>query len=197
MKLPDKPHACIRRSVLLDPHTSLAGTNESHPCALWSSMDVSDLKASAPIKLTFAILFLLSIIIPSSLPLFLQAGIDPFDPKASAPSELVSFTSSFHGRTMGALALTYKDQYKTPFLPMMPGAVEAKYNDLDSAKKVCICEWVGTCVHAHVRAFACVCILCLHVHVCTRLEVVAVGLKMAASWEAGHECGWKDMYRLN
>jgi len=30
------------------------------------------------------------------------------DPTATAPYETVSFTSSFHGRTMGALALTYK-----------------------------------------------------------------------------------------
>ncbi len=49
------------------------------------------------------------------------AGIDPYDGNATAPSELVSFTSSFHGRTMGALALTYKEQYKTPFLPGLPG----------------------------------------------------------------------------
>lgn len=65
-----------------------------------------------------------------------QAGVDPYDANASAPYELVSFTSSFHGRTMGALALTYKEQYKTPFYPMMPGHQLAVYNDLDSAKKV-------------------------------------------------------------
>jgi hypothetical protein len=37
-----------------------------------------------------------------------RAGVDPYDASASAPHELVSFTNSFHGRTMGALALTYK-----------------------------------------------------------------------------------------
>jgi hypothetical protein len=36
------------------------------------------------------------------------AGVDPYDATAEAPHELVSFTGSFHGRTMGALALTYK-----------------------------------------------------------------------------------------
>ena len=46
-----------------------------------------------------------------------QAGIDPYDASMSGPNEIVSFTNSFHGRTMGALALTYKDQYKTPFQP--------------------------------------------------------------------------------
>lgn len=64
------------------------------------------------------------------------AGIDPYDANATAPSELVSFTNSFHGRTMGALALTYKEQYKTPFMPMVPGAQLATYNDLESAAAV-------------------------------------------------------------
>ena len=59
---------------------------------------------------------------------------------------------------MGALALTYKDQYKTPFLPMMPGAVEAKYNNLESAKKVCL------------MVYACMCV-CLCVHVCLNVCV--------------------------
>lgn len=43
-----------------------------------------------------------------------HAGIDPYDANATAPSELVSFTNSFHGRTMGALALTYKEQVCVP-----------------------------------------------------------------------------------
>lgn len=64
----------------------------------------------------------------------IKAGIDPYDKDAEAPSELVSFTGSFHGRTLGSLVLTYKEQYKTPFLPLMGGGVEAKYQDLDSAK---------------------------------------------------------------
>ncbi|GBF99596.1 acetylornithine aminotransferase [Raphidocelis subcapitata] len=64
------------------------------------------------------------------------AGVDPYDPAATAPYEIVSFTNCFHGRTMGALALTYKEQYKTPFLPVMPGHALAEYNDLDSAAAV-------------------------------------------------------------
>ncbi|KAI8463298.1 MAG: acetylornithine aminotransferase [Monoraphidium minutum] len=65
-----------------------------------------------------------------------QAGVDPYDAAATAPYEIVSFTNCFHGRTMGALALTYKEQYKSPFLPVMPGHVLAEYNDLDSAASV-------------------------------------------------------------
>lgn len=66
------------------------------------------------------------------------AGLDPYDPVTAgdAATEIVSFTNSFHGRTMGALALTYKDQYKTPFAPVMPGAVMVPYRDLDAAAGV-------------------------------------------------------------
>lgn len=61
------------------------------------------------------------------------AGVDPMDGNATAPSEIVAFTGSFHGRTMGALALTAKKQYQTPFLPIMPDVRQATFLDLDSA----------------------------------------------------------------
>ncbi|CAK0784838.1 hypothetical protein CVIRNUC_008043 [Coccomyxa viridis] len=66
----------------------------------------------------------------------LQAGVDPYDAGAEAPHEVVSFTGSFHGRTLGALALTYKDAYKIPFAPGLPGARMVKYLDLDAAAAV-------------------------------------------------------------
>ncbi len=48
-------------------------------------------------------------------------------------SKIVAFSGSFHGRTMGALAITSKEKYREPFLPLMPGVVFATFNDLDSA----------------------------------------------------------------
>ena len=69
------------------------------------------------------------------------AGIDPYDPAASAPHELVSFGGSFHGRTLGALALTAKDQYKTPFAPLTPGALMVPYCDLEAAARVIQKVW--------------------------------------------------------
>ena len=68
--------------------------------------------------------------------LLLAAGVDPYDASAEAPHEVVSFTGSFHGRTLGALALTYKDAYKIPFAPGLPGARMVKYLDLDAAAAV-------------------------------------------------------------
>jgi 4-aminobutyrate aminotransferase-like enzyme len=54
----------------------------------------------------------------------ISAGADAQDPSANVPTEIVAFTNSFHGRTMGALALTAKKQYQIPFGPVMPGAVQ-------------------------------------------------------------------------
>lgn len=48
-------------------------------------------------------------------------------------TEIVAFTGSFHGRTMGALAMTAREKYQKPFRPLMPGVKVAEYNDLDSA----------------------------------------------------------------
>jgi acetylornithine/N-succinyldiaminopimelate aminotransferase len=47
---------------------------------------------------------------------------------------LVAFRGSFHGRTMGALALTDSEKYQAPFRPLMPGVTFADYNNLDSAR---------------------------------------------------------------
>lgn len=47
--------------------------------------------------------------------------------------ELVAFTGSFHGRTMGALATTDRQQYQKPFEPLMPGVKFAEFNDLEDA----------------------------------------------------------------
>lgn len=46
---------------------------------------------------------------PPFFPL-LAAGLDPYnaDTALDCATEIVSFTGSFHGRTMGSLALTYK-----------------------------------------------------------------------------------------
>lgn len=51
---------------------------------------------------------------------------------------MVSFTSSFHGRTMGALSLTSVTGYRAPFEPLVPGVKFATYGDLDSARKAIV-----------------------------------------------------------
>jgi acetylornithine/N-succinyldiaminopimelate aminotransferase len=45
---------------------------------------------------------------------------------------IVAFDGSFHGRTMGAVAITAREKYREPFMPVMPGARFARYNDVAS-----------------------------------------------------------------
>ena len=50
--------------------------------------------------------------------------------------EIIAMKSSFHGRTMGALALTGNENYQKPFGKMVPGVKYATFNDLDSVKEL-------------------------------------------------------------
>ncbi len=43
---------------------------------------------------------------------------------------IVAFDGSFHGRTMGAVAVTAREKYREPFMPVMPGVRFATYNDI-------------------------------------------------------------------
>ncbi|KAJ9567910.1 hypothetical protein OSB04_003876 [Centaurea solstitialis] len=56
--------------------------------------------------------------------------------KTDPPTEFISFTNSFHGRTIGALALTSKEHYRTPFEPVMPGVTFLNYGDIEAAQEL-------------------------------------------------------------
>lgn len=46
---------------------------------------------------------------------------------------IVAFSGSFHGRTMGAVAVTAREKYRQPFEPVMPGVCFAPFNDVAAA----------------------------------------------------------------
>ncbi|HEX9926002.1 MAG TPA: aminotransferase class III-fold pyridoxal phosphate-dependent enzyme, partial [Anaerolineae bacterium] len=48
---------------------------------------------------------------------------------------IVAFTGSFHGRTMGSLAVTATEKYRAPFEPLIGGVSFAGFNNLDSARQ--------------------------------------------------------------
>jgi predicted acetylornithine/succinylornithine family transaminase len=48
--------------------------------------------------------------------------------------EIVAFRGGFHGRTMGALALTDRPAYQEPFRPLMPGVHFAEVGDVDGVR---------------------------------------------------------------
>ncbi len=44
-------------------------------------------------------------------------------------SRIIAMDDAFHGRTTGALALTFKEAYRAPFEPLMPGVTHVPFND--------------------------------------------------------------------
>ena len=52
-----------------------------------------------------------------------------FARSATGDSKIVAATRSFHGRTMGALAATWKDEYKEPYEPLAGGVEFVRYGD--------------------------------------------------------------------
>jgi acetylornithine/N-succinyldiaminopimelate aminotransferase len=49
---------------------------------------------------------------------------------ASLGTKILALENSFHGRTMGAVAATWKDKYREPFAPVMPGVEFVTFNDV-------------------------------------------------------------------
>ncbi|MFQ3630726.1 aspartate aminotransferase family protein [Roseiflexus sp.] len=55
------------------------------------------------------------------------------DVHGDGKTTIVAFTGSFHGRTMGAVAVTAREKYRQPFEPVMPGVRFVPFNDRDAA----------------------------------------------------------------
>jgi acetylornithine/N-succinyldiaminopimelate aminotransferase len=53
--------------------------------------------------------------------------------KPAGRTELVAFERSFHGRTLGALSLTWTAKYREPFEPLIPGVRFVPWDDLTAA----------------------------------------------------------------
>ncbi len=48
---------------------------------------------------------------------------------------LVSFSGSFHGRTMGALSLTARKKYREQFQPLLPDVIHLEFNSISDLEK--------------------------------------------------------------
>jgi acetylornithine aminotransferase/acetylornithine/N-succinyldiaminopimelate aminotransferase len=49
---------------------------------------------------------------------------------AKAKSRILALENSFHGRTFGALSITYPAKYREPFEPLVPGIEFVRFNDV-------------------------------------------------------------------
>lgn len=54
---------------------------------------------------------------------------------ATGNSRIIAMTRSFHGRTMGSLATTWKDKYKKPYEPLMGDVEFVAYDDTEAIAK--------------------------------------------------------------
>ena len=59
-----------------------------------------------------------------------------FARKATERTEILATEGAYHGKTMGALAVTGREKYRAPFEPMVPGTKFALFNDLEGMAKL-------------------------------------------------------------
>lgn len=52
----------------------------------------------------------------------------------SLGTRFLALENSFHGRTMGSIATTYKEKYREPFAPVMPDVEFVRFNDVDDLR---------------------------------------------------------------
>jgi len=55
--------------------------------------------------------------------------------KTTGKREIIAMKNAFHGRTLGALSLTWGEKYRKPFLPLVPKMKFVEYNDVDALEK--------------------------------------------------------------
>lgn len=55
--------------------------------------------------------------------------------RATGRHGIVAFEGAFHGRTCGALSISWREVYRKPFEPLLPGVTFVPFNDLEAARR--------------------------------------------------------------
>jgi acetylornithine aminotransferase/acetylornithine/N-succinyldiaminopimelate aminotransferase len=63
-------------------------------------------------------------------------------------TRFLALEQSFHGRTYGAISATYKEKYRAPFEPVVPGFEFVKFNDVDDLRAKFSNEVCGILIEA-------------------------------------------------
>ncbi|HDN73669.1 MAG TPA: aspartate aminotransferase family protein [Archaeoglobus sp.] len=58
-----------------------------------------------------------------------------FARKVTRKKKFIAFTGSFHGRTFGALSVTFKQRFREPFKPLLDHVIFCEFNDPDELSK--------------------------------------------------------------
>ena len=63
-------------------------------------------------------------------------------------TKFLALEHSFHGRTMGSVATTHKEKYRTPFAPVMPDVEFVRFNDVEDLRSHFSDEVCGICIES-------------------------------------------------
>jgi acetylornithine aminotransferase/acetylornithine/N-succinyldiaminopimelate aminotransferase len=63
-------------------------------------------------------------------------------------TKILAMDQSFHGRTMGSVATTHKEKYRTPFAPVMPGVEFVTFNDVADLQAKFSSDVCAICIEA-------------------------------------------------
>ncbi|NPV74966.1 MAG: aspartate aminotransferase family protein [Anaerolineae bacterium] len=55
--------------------------------------------------------------------------------RATGRHKIIAFEGAFHGRTCGALSISYREVYRKPFEPLLPDVTFIPFNDLKAAEE--------------------------------------------------------------
>src|SRR5580704_12468387 len=72
-------------------------------------------------------------------------------------TRILALENSFHGRTFGALSITYPKKYRRPFQPLVPGVDFVRFNDiadLEAKFDNCVCAFVLETIQGECGIFA-------------------------------------------
>jgi acetylornithine/LysW-gamma-L-lysine aminotransferase len=70
-------------------------------------------------------------------------GALKFARSTSGKSEIIAAMRGFHGKTYGALAATWGEEYQKPFVPMMPGLKHVPFNNFQKLSEAVSGETAG------------------------------------------------------
>ena len=56
-------------------------------------------------------------------------------------TKILAFENSFHGRTLGAVSVTFTEEYRKPFGPVLPGVVFLPFNDVAALERTDFTEF--------------------------------------------------------